>query len=758
VTDQPKERTLESARFLVRQRGFSVIPLDHPDETQFPGDPTKCGKMPCFSWKTFQSIRPTDDNLTAWFGNGHRRNMAIVTGAISRVVVVDGDSPEALAWMHTHLPATPMRTKTAKGEHWFYRHPGTPVRNKARINTGDGKIALDVRGDGGYVVAPTSKHATGVLYERLGNWPRVEDLPVLEAQLLEEAQPTASSPAAAPRQVRDGRERLLERARAYLRHTPGAIQGQGGDTHTFQVACRIVRGFQLDQSDARLVLEEWNAKCVPPWSDRALEAKIATALKNGRESFGARAAEPPPGGPPTTLWDLPGGGDGEEPRTVFPLTDTGNAEAFAAWCGDRVRYDYQRKKFYIWRGHRFELDADGDVERLARDVVRRRGQLAAAIENQEARDKVHKWALASESSGRLDAMLKLVRSMRPIAVTGEQWDRDPWLLGVPNGVIDLRTGELRAGTQDDGVTLCAGVPFDPAAECPTWERVVLDVFNDDRDLTTHLHKAFGYSLTGITTEQCLWVLHGTGANGKSTIVNAIRAVLGEYGHVMPFGTMLGTGQRVDLTNDIAALNGRRLVVASEANEGARFDEARLKQLTGGDTVTARYLYGEFFEFEPVAKFFLSTNHRPAVRDQTHSFWRRLRLVPFTRTFPTNAGLWEELLAEAPGILAWAVRGCLLWQAEGLGTPVAMTEATDAYQQDTDPLTDFIAEACALDPEAEVMGSDLYAGYVRWADMRRLSERERLSQTAFGRKASERWKKTRLTAGVVYAGLKLSGFF
>jgi putative DNA primase/helicase len=171
-------------------------------------------------------------------------------------------------------------------------------------------------------------------------------------------------------------------------------------------------------------------------------------------------------------------------------------------------------------------------------------------------------------------------------------------------------------------------------------------------------------------------------------------------------------------------------------------------------VTARYLYGEFFEFVPVAKFFLSTNHRPRVQDNTHSFWRRLRLLPFTRTFPTNPGLWDELLAEAAGILAWAVRGALLWQAEGLGTPSAVWEATDAYQQDSDSLADFLAEACTLDPEAEIAAADLYRGYTTWADSRRLGERERLSQTLFGRRASERWKKTRLSGGTYYFGVRL----
>jgi Bifunctional DNA primase/polymerase, N-terminal/AAA domain len=280
---------LAMACWLVHERGFSVIPLDHPAETT-QTDPKRIGKVPVLSsWKAFQSARATDDNLQAWFGNGQRRNIAIVTGAVSSVVVVDCDSPEAIAWADQHLPATEMRTRTGRGgEHRFYQHPGIPVRNKVKIQTDQARLALDVRGDGGFVVGPGSVHETGVVYEKLGQWPAVEALPVFDPTwIAAPASPTTPSNTVLER----NRNHILTRARAYLAQVPPAIQGQGGDEHTFKAACKLVLGFALTDSDAFDLLRDWNHGCVPPWTDRELEAKIAAARKYGMEPMGARAAD-----------------------------------------------------------------------------------------------------------------------------------------------------------------------------------------------------------------------------------------------------------------------------------------------------------------------------------------------------------------------------------------------------------------------------------------------------------------------------------
>ncbi len=326
---------------------------------------------------------------------------------------------------------------------------------------------------------------------------------------------------------------------------------------------------------------------------------------------------------------------------------------------------------------------------------------------------------------------------------GRNWDADPWTLGVSNGVIDLRSGVLRPGRTDDRITRSTHVAFDPAADCQQWERFISDVFDHNEGLIQFIHRALGYSLTGITSEQALFLGNGTGSNGKGVLMRGVGRALGDYASVMPFST-LEMNQRASIPNDLAALDGPRFVTSSETNEGSRINESRTKALTGCDPITARFLHGEYFTFVPAAKFWLFVNHLPVVRDDSHGFWRRIRQVPFTRTFENTPGFEEGLHAEVVGILAWLVRGCLLWQADGLQVPDVVTTATNEYRTSSDVLADFLREACDLSPEAEVGASDMYQHYQMWASKAGLSDRERLTATKFGTKLVERFKRTEFT--------------
>ena len=383
--------------------------------------------------------------------------------------------------------------------------------------------------------------------------------------------------------------------------------------------------------------------------------------------------------------------------------------------------------------------------------MRQRFVDAAGLDDLTDRARAARWAISSESRPRLDALLYLAQAEAPIADAGERWDTDPWILAAPNGIIDLRSGILRPGRRCDRVTVQSPVIYDAEASCPRWEQFVREVCDSDPALVSFVERAVGYSLTGDTSAQCLFLLYGTGANGKGTFVNTLAAVLGDYAYAMPFSTV-ELHQRAAIPNDLAALVGRRFVVASETTDGARLNESRLKALTGCDPVTARFLHSEFFTFQPVAKFWLSVNHKPIVRDDSHGFWRRLRLVPFMKTFPVNPALGNELRAELPGILAWAVRGCLAWQRDGLDVPQVVTAATEQYKNDSDPLAAFLDEACEQQPDAEVRASELFEHYKRWADGQGLSDRERLQSTGFGRKVSERFRHSHTRTGKVYFGL------
>jgi putative DNA primase/helicase len=349
-------------------------------------------------------------------------------------------------------------------------------------------------------------------------------------------------------------------------------------------------------------------------------------------------------------------------------------------------------------------------------------------------------------------MIDDARALPPIPILPDALDADPWLLNVANGTIDLRTGELRAHRREDLLTRLAPVEYDPDAQAPCWAAFLERIFAGDGELIGFLRRAVGYSLTGQTGEQVFFILHGTGANGKSTLLEALGAMLGDYGAKTPTETLL-IKRSAGISNDVARLRGARLVTAVEAEDGQRLAESLVKQLTGGDTITARFLYQEAFEFAPTFKLWLATNHKPTIRGTDYAIWRRIRLIPFAVTIPEkeqDRTLPDKLKAELPGILAWAVRGCLEWQREGLGLPEAVKAATAAYQVEQDTLAAWLDACCILSPTATARAGQLYKNYRAWAEEN--GERP-MTGHKFGRTLTERgFDKYKDRAGWAYVGL------
>jgi len=442
----------------------------------------------------------------------------------------------------------------------------------------------------------------------------------------------------------------------------------------------------------------------------------------------------------------------------FNLTDTGNAELLASLSGNELRYDHRRRRWLLWRRHHWEPDRDGHISRLAVDTARVRYSHAEIIKDLKERQRIATWAISSESRMRIDACISIAKSIEPIADSGDNWDSDTWLLGVNNGVADLKTGELRPGRPDDRITMTTGVDFNPQAKCPRWEQFLTEVFGDD-EIIDWLWRALGYSISGDTTEQCVFIGHGIGANGKGVFSGALHAALGDYVYSSPFSTF-ELYQRASIPNDLAALEFKRFVNSSETNDNTRLNEARIKAISGCDPITARYLHQEYFTFWPHLKLWLFVNHKPKVIDDSFGFWRRVRLIPFTRQFTGKTDdrrLGEKLRVEAPGILAWSVRGCLEWQKRGLEpVPECVKVATQEYQQESDALAGFIAERCIEHPQATTKASELYKAYKSWAESEGMRDREVLTSTAFGRRMRERYQKERRGGTVYYHGIGLPG--
>jgi putative DNA primase/helicase len=422
----------------------------------------------------------------------------------------------------------------------------------------------------------------------------------------------------------------------------------------------------------------------------------------------------------------------------YPCSDAGNAELFAALYGDKVRFDHKQGRWLIWNEtrHRWMEDKQSKMRILAKRVARYRMTAAWNIGDKDERNEEIRWALRSEHRYRIDAALELAKSEPPISDDGEGWDSDPWLFGVASGIVDLRTGKFRKMTQQDRMTKFSPVAFDAAAKCPRFDKFLSEIFDGNNDLVCYVQSVVGYSLTGSVQEQCLFACYGEGSNGKSTLLEIILFILGDYGLDLPF-SVLEAKRYGSTPGEGVNLPGARFAKAVEIREGRRLDEARVKSWTGGDTITVRPLYRNSFSFQPTHKLWLAFNHEPIIEDDSNAMWRRIRLIPFPHTFAStqaDKGLLEKLKAEASGILNWAIEGCLIWQKVGLKTPTAVELATSEYEAESDPLAPFFEDCCELDTTFQVPKTGLRNAYQDWC---RANKEKPISRKAFADKMKSR---------------------
>lgn len=452
---------------------------------------------------------------------------------------------------------------------------------------------------------------------------------------------------------------------------------------------------------------------------------------------------PPPQSPPISA----SGSPQPQPTKVYNTTDMGNAERFADKFGDITRYCSKLGKegvWLIWDGKRWQIDEKLKINRMAKEIVPDIYADAQAAQYKADKERLFEWAIRTEALATRNNMVKDARPSLAIAV--DELDTHPWLLNVKNGTIDLRTGKLAPHSQGDYLTKTLQIDYDETATCPTWIEFINSSQWDKQEAIDYLQKAVGYSLTGDVREKCMFILHGPKDTGKSTFVEAMQMLLGEYAIKIQTQTLMWRRERQQ-SNDIAILKGARFVHASEAEEHERLAEAQIKELTGGDTVTCRFLHAEFFQFQPEFKLWLSTNHKPKVSSDKAT-WGRLKLIPFTYQLAEDQkdkSLKTKLRDELPGILKWAVDGCLRWQAEGLAMPQTVTSATGKYQDEMDVIGLFILECCETGDGMEETSNALYTKYKQWAaDAGEYVE----SQRGFGLKLKDRgFQNEMITSGI-----------
>lgn len=443
----------------------------------------------------------------------------------------------------------------------------------------------------------------------------------------------------------------------------------------------------------------------------------------------------------------------------FALTDFGNAELFADLYGKKVRYDHAQQRWIIWWNRkkngveRWQEDTQDQILRFGAASARTRGRRAkqmcvpeSHVDGQTIPDpnfldrqrEEIKHAQRSENIADVNACLKYAKALPPISDSGEGWDADDWLLGVANGVVELRTGRLRPEKQEDKITKHSPVWYDPTAKCPRWERFMQEVFQGNERIINFVRRSLGYSISGCTVEQIMFLCLGPGANGKGVLFRTVSNILGED-YATSITVKALDHKKADAT-DRRNMPGRRFITASETREEMILDTALIKAMTGQDPLEPKHLYKNAFVFIPKFKLWFAFNHKPQIPDDSEGMWRRPKLILFNQSFkepgecgsndlPKDKDLESTLLSEYPGILNWLVNGCLDYRRDGLQEPREVTAATKQYRDENNPLIEFIEDCCVVDAGASTKVGALYDAYKEWSEMN--GERYPLSRNALG---------------------------
>ena len=454
----------------------------------------------------------------------------------------------------------------------------------------------------------------------------------------------------------------------------------------------------------------------------------------------------------------------KDPKEVKELPrrswdDTGETDRVIDQFGDVIKYSYINKCWYIFNGSYWEVDQSGKIHQLIDAMTESIGKETVEIppdadEKEEAAIKkaFDKFVKHSRSNSAKKAVMDELKHRVPVAPN--EFDIDKTLLNVSNGYIDLASGELHDHDITKLFSKEANVEYSDKAGCDEWIKFLDQIFDHNQELIDYVQTAVGYSMTGSIKEQIMFILYGNGRNGKSVFLETISNILGTYAKTIQASSIMVKQNNSGPNSDIARLAGARLVTSSEPNEGLRMDEGLVKQLTGGDKVVARQLYGKEFEFEPEFKLWLATNHKPIIRGTDDGIWRRIRLIPFTVQIPddqVDKDLKYKLARESIGILNWAVDGALKWQQHGLHTPEIIKGASEGYRKEMDVISAFIDEMCDTGEQYQVKSSELYQTYKQWADD---NSQYRMSNTKFGKELTQKFDRKHTMNGNMYIGLCL----
>ena len=671
--------------------------------------------------KNWQEEASTDETkVKEWWQKTPLANIGIPMGERSGFVALDVDtrhggdkSLEALEEEYGKLPNTVTARTGSGGKHYLFKYTDK-LNLKNVVNFRNG---LDIRTTGGLIVVSPSMHHSGNRYKWEENKNPIErQAAEMPEWLINEIQKVGKPVANKKISENNKRKTVNEGGRNnYLTSLAGTLRRKG----------------MSEDGILNALKAENKVQCTPPLDDFVVK-QIAQSV--------ARYAP-------------------ETKEKEYALTDSGNAERFADMYKSQVRYCNVFKKWFIWNGKYWAKDDSGKIINYAIESVRSIIHYADLLPDGDKRKELIKHSLKSENAGKLKALLDIASGLDAMSINPDMFDKNLWYLNAENGVINLKSGNLISHNENLYITKMCKVGIDKKCKTPLWDNLLDKITKGEELMKRYLQKAIGCALSGDVSEQAIFILYGKGSNGKSTFLNIIAELLQDYSQNTPSETfMIKKNEAVN--NDVARLKGARFVTAIEVEENKRLAESLIKSMTGGDKLTTRFLYGEFFDYKPQFKVFLACNHRPIIRDTTHSIWRRIKLIPFEATISEQERdkyLFDKIVDnELPGILAWAVEGCLLWQKEGLTMPDSITTATEKYRSEMDAFGNFLEEVCVLGEEYKVTNKALRAAYEEWC---KDNGEYALYQRAFGDKLREQGIKSTRGGGngsTTWHGIKIKG--
>lgn len=651
-------------------RGYLVFPVH---ET-LPNGRCSCNRPNCSN--TGKHPRTQNGHLAAtndinqleqWWRLWPETNYGIRTGKESGIWVLDIDGEigkrnlDRLVSEHGPLPETRTVRTGSGGIHIYYKHPGFEIKNtRGRLAEG-----IDTRGDGGFVVGPGSRHQSGNQYKLISD---------------EQAREAADPPV--------WLLKLMEKENRKQERLPTvAIIGEGGrNDRLFKEASRL-RGLGWGESQIYDGLVSRNQSCNPPLSEDELRKIASQAAKY-------------------------------EPNPILLSSEqdhVGDAYRLLTLYGENLRYSPERKKWLIYEGDRWQFDIANRITNMAVATMRETQNAA----KQKGNTAIERWVTESINKNGIGRMITLASAVDGVPILVRDLDKDSDLFNVRNGTIDTKSGKVYEHSRNDFITQMAAAEYDPEARSETWENFISSIFRQNPEVIPFVQRSLGYALTGSTSEQVMWIAYGRGANGKSTLLNTIKRLMGTYATTTPFNTF-DTGSQNSIGNDLAELAGKRLVLTAESEANRRLAEAKVKTVTGGDDVKGRFLFENNFEFTPQLKLWMPVNHLPTIRGSDHGIWRRILLVPFKERFEGESrvmNLEARFQSEFSGILNWLITGLRDYRENGLKPPKSVEKATEDYKHDMDEIRQWLEERTQKVPGKKASVTEAFQDYQQWSNDR-----------------------------------------